>query len=369
MNKRNGFMLFIVILGVLLIAFSMSGCGAKPAEDTGTTESAELTKMTVTFQPQLDAWPAFSAIKEGLDKEKGLEMEMMFFDSGMPQIEAIPAQQWAAGSTGNVPMLMASLRYDAYAIGIATDESTAQGVLARPDSPIFKTKGFNPDFPEAYGSPDDIKGKTFLCTTVSSGHYILSQYLKAMGLTEKDVVVKNLEQAQAMAAFESGEGDFVVLWSPFLYRAYEKGWQMVADGSQVGAKCFMVLIAEKKYADEHPAEIVKFLDVFFTKVDQLKAEGTTLASDMKVFFNEWAAMDISEADAKIDIEKHPVYDVKEQLEFLSNGDMAAWLGNATGFFVSQGKFTQEEADQLKAKNYGVNDSFMKELAKQKGIIQ
>ena len=367
MNKKTGIKLLMVIMAVLLVAFSMAGCGAKPAAETPTTEAPALTKMTVTFQPSLEAYPQWKAIKDGLDKEKGLEETMMFFDSGMPQIEAIPAQQWQAGSTGNVPMLMASLRYDAYCIGVATDESGVQGVMARPDNDVFKTTGFNPEFPKAFGKPEDLKGKTFLVTTVSSGHYVLSQYLKAMGLTEKDVVIKNLEQAQAMAAYEAGEGDFVVLWAPFTYRGYEKGWKMVADGTQVGAKCLMVLIAEKKYADANPAEIVKFLDVYFTNVDKLKAENVALVPDVQAFFKDWAAMDLTAADAKIDITSHIFYDVKEQMGFLNNGDLQNWLGQATGFFVSQGKFTQAEADQIKAKGYGVNNTFMTELAKQKGI--
>lgn len=368
MNKRTGLKLLMIVLAVLLVAFSMTGCGAKPAEE-GAEAPAELTKMTVTYQPSIDAYPQWKAIKDGLDKEKGLEETMLFFDSGMPQIEAIPSKSWQAGSTGNVPMLMGALRYDAYAIGVAMDESVAQGVLARPDNPVFNTTGFDPAHPEAFGKPEDVKGKTFLVTTVSSGHYVLSKYLKAMGLTEKDVVIKNLEQAQAIAAFEAGEGDFVVAWTPFLYRAYEKGWKMVANGTQVGANVLMVLIAEKEYADAHPADIVKFLDIYLTKVEQLKTEGVALTADVQEFFVDWSAQEMSAEDIKMDIETHPIYTLEEQLVFMENGQFATWLSGATDFFVSQGKFTAEEAEQLKAKNYGVNDTFMKELAKQKGITQ
>lgn len=55
-------------------------------------------------------------------------------------------------------------------------------VLVRPDSPIAKVKGYNKDFPEVLGSPDTVKGKTFLTTTVSSAHYGLSSWLKVPGL-------------------------------------------------------------------------------------------------------------------------------------------------------------------------------------------
>lgn len=87
-------------------------------------------------------------------------------------------------------------------------------VLVRPDSPIAKVKGYNKDFPEVLGSPDTVKGKTFLTTTVSSAHYGLSSWLKVLGLTDKDITIKNMDQAQALAAFDNGIGDGVALWLP-----------------------------------------------------------------------------------------------------------------------------------------------------------
>lgn len=50
------------------------------------------------------------------------------------------------------------------------------------------------DFPEVTGSPETVKSKVFLTTTVSSAHYGLSSWLKTLGLTGKDVVVKNMDR-------------------------------------------------------------------------------------------------------------------------------------------------------------------------------
>lgn len=361
----------VLVLVLFLAAGTFTACGSKGDTGSGDNQNAadapEIQKMTIACQPQLDTYPTYSVIQEDLDKEKGLELDLMFFDSGMPQIEAIPAHQWAVASTGNVPALMSVLRYDANVIGIAADESTAQGVMARPDSPVFQTQGYNPEYPNVFGKPEDVKGKTFLCTTVSSGHYILSGYLKAMGLTEKDVVIKNLEQAQAMAAFESGEGDFAVLWSPFMYRGLEKGWKMAATGLDVGTQCLMVYVTDPQFSAEHPDLVVKYLDLVFGKVDQMKAEGENLAPNIQAYFKDWAAMDLTEADVKLDIQTHPLYDLKEQLEIFKSGQMEQWMGSAVDFFVSQGKFTAEEGEQLKAKKFGVTDQFIKTLAQEKGI--
>ena len=110
------------------------------------------------------------------------------FDSGMAQIEALPAKQWVLGATGGVPMMFGALRQNAYLLGIGNDESVTNAVLVRPDSPILKTKGANAKFPEVFGSAESVKGKTILCTTISSGHYAMSLWLKSMGLTSYNFV-------------------------------------------------------------------------------------------------------------------------------------------------------------------------------------
>mgnify|MGYP002231110686 CR=1 FL=1 len=58
-------------------------------------------------------------------------------------------------------------------------------------------EGWNPEYPNLLGSPETVKGKTFLYTQSSSQHFGMSEYLKALGLTEKDVVMQNMDGAGA----------------------------------------------------------------------------------------------------------------------------------------------------------------------------
>jgi ABC-type nitrate/sulfonate/bicarbonate transport system substrate-binding protein len=153
-------------------------------------------QLRISHQPEFETFPTWLAMQEGLDKKAGMELKLVYFDSGMPQIEALPAKQWEIGATGGVPMMMAALRYGAYMIGMTHDDGYNNMVLVRADSPILKVKGANPKYPEVYGSADLIKGKTVLTTTVSSGHYALSSWLKVFGLKDADVKIQNLEQGR-----------------------------------------------------------------------------------------------------------------------------------------------------------------------------
>jgi len=133
------------------------------------------------------------AIEQGMMEKNGLKVNMMYFNSGMPQIEALPAGEWVMGPVGIVPALFAVLRLDVYIIAITYDESGSMSVLARPDSPILNTKGYNPDYPNIYGNPKDVTGLTALATINSTSHYTLGKYLDALGLSEKDLKVKQFQ--------------------------------------------------------------------------------------------------------------------------------------------------------------------------------
>lgn len=179
--------------------------------------------LNTCWMPSHESFIPWYAIKNGWDKEQGFQLKMHYFESGMAEMEALPAKTWVLGGTGSVPMTVGALRYGAYMIAIANDEAMINTVMVKPDSPILKVKGYNKNFPEVYGSPETVKGKTILTTTVSSAHFALSTWLKTIGLTDKDVIIKNMDQPQALAAYEAGVGDVVVLWAPFIFTGAEKG--------------------------------------------------------------------------------------------------------------------------------------------------
>src|SRR5512139_2658827 len=64
--------------------------------------------LRISHQPEFETFPTWLAMQEGLDKKAGMELKLVYFDSGMPQIEALPAKQWEIGATGGVPMMMAA---------------------------------------------------------------------------------------------------------------------------------------------------------------------------------------------------------------------------------------------------------------------
>jgi sulfonate transport system substrate-binding protein len=351
---------FLLVLMLVFVAFSLFSCIS--------SAETEMREITVSHQPCFDSFNTFWAIKQGMMEKNNLKIEMMYFDSGMPQIEALPAKEWVIGPVGIVPALFAVLRMDVYIIAVAHDESGSMSVMARPDSPIFNTKGYNPEYPNIYGDPETVKGMTALATTISTSHYTLARYLDDLGLSESDLKVLNLEQPQAVAAFERGEGDLVGFFSPYSYIGKAKGWKEVANGSDTGAKSLLAIISPRKWADENTDIVVDFLDAYFEAQEDLIRQGPVLADEYKKFLMDYSALEISDDNARGDFEDIIFYTLKEHLENLENGNFEKWTKESADFFYEKGKFTKEDRDKLEELHFGYTDKFMKLVAKKRGII-
>ena len=351
--ERKSFLVSVVaVLAIVGFLFS-----AGPAMAQG-----KPIQLRISHQPEFETFPTWLAMQEGMDKKAGMELKLVYFDSGMPQIEALPAKQWEIGATGGVPMMMAALRYGAYMIGMTHDDGYNNMVLVRADSPILKVKGANPKYPEVYGSADLIKGKTVLTTTVSSGHYALSSWLKVFGLKDADVKIQNLEQGQAVAAFDSGKGDIVSLWAPFSMTGLSKGWKMAANGPQCGANIPLVWVVGKDYGDKNAPQVARFLKLYFQMIDRQKKETVQQAPQYQKFLKEWAGMDMTMEFVKMDIDLHPMYDLKQNLEIFggSKGPSSAFkqMNAIANFFTENKRFKPEEREKV-MKTPFITDKFLK----------
>lgn len=357
----KGKKLVALALTAMLSLSVFAGCGGGGGNDGSDAGSDKA--LSFAFLNQIDTWPVYSAIDDGTAEKYGFKgystaSNLQLFDSGMPMVEAMASDSWQIGDAGSVPALMAALRYDAQLIGVASNEAPANAIVAREDNPVFKHE--NPDMPNVFGEADDVKGKTILVATVSSAHFVVDKWLQSMGLSDDDVTIKNLEQPQAVKAFESGEGDFLALWSPELYQAYDKGYKDVATGKDVDANTLMIYFCSKDFAEQNGDAIARFLAMASEKVETYQSEGEKLVPDLQTFFQDFGAMKFSDDETKLDIERHELYTVDEQIELMEGGDVEKWMVDIGEFFVRQGKFTEDELKQLKDKNFNITDKFLKD---------
>ena len=99
----------------------------------------------------------------------------------------------------------------------------------------------------------------------------MSTWLNVLGLKDSDVVVKQMDQASAVAAFEKGVGDVAVVWAPYCYTAEAKGYKKMSDLQDVPARALPItLIGDKEFCDKNPEVVAKFLRVYLRAVNYMQ---------------------------------------------------------------------------------------------------
>lgn len=326
-------------------------------------QAKEPVKVPSAWMNENETFAAWLAHEKGWDREEGIDLQINYFNSGMDIVNATPSRSWVVAGNGALPAVWGALRYQTYVIAIGNNESYTNGILVRPDNPIARVKGWNRDFPDVLGSPETIRGKTFLITTISSPHMALASWLKVFGLTDKDVTIKNMDQPQALGAYDNGIGDGVSLWAPHLFVGEAKGWKLAGDIKSCGQTLPIVIQADKEYADAHPEVIAAFLRCYMRGIHMLKNEpAEKLVPLYRKFFLEWAGQQYTEEVALRDIQTHPVFAYDEQLKLLDSStgmsEAQKWQQYLAQFFTQLGRLTPEEYEKVKNADY-VTDRFLK----------
>lgn len=336
------------IIGLMVLGCIVLG-GFMPAANA-TEKPIKIATCWMDESPGFNIW---YAKKMGWDKEEGLDIEMILFNSGPAQMEALPSKTWVLGSTGVGGQLVGGIRYKIYAVAPIITEGLVHDLFLRPDSPAAQIKGFNPDYPEVYGSPDTVKGMKILYTSQTTVHYMVGKWLEILGLTPEDVTLVNMDQPSAVPAFEKGIGDAVCLWAPFTFAAENRGWK--SAGTMTDMKCPTVsqLVGDKDWCDKNPELVAKFLRVYFRASDMLIDEGPSdrIVKEYRQYMNEFAGIRMSDEEAKMDIIIHPRWSFEESLALMDDSkglsQSTQWQYDVADFFASIGRFSPAEVQQFK----------------------
>ena len=99
----------IIVLSAMLIL------GGIPAQ-----AQQKLFKFNTAWEPEHETFIMWYAKEKGWDKEVGLDFNILYFDSGMGMLEALPAKQWGVGALGGTPAVVGAARYGTKIIAIGT---------------------------------------------------------------------------------------------------------------------------------------------------------------------------------------------------------------------------------------------------------
>lgn len=336
---------------------------------TATTVMADDLSITLSHQPYSHALPTYIGMQEGVFEENGLETEVLWFSSGNTQNEALGADEWGAGACGTPPAIAAGIAYDAKIVGLSVDDTVSCDYWVREDSEIAGITGEVEGHPDIMGNAETWKGKTILCPTQTSAHFMLIATLNAMGLTQEDVNIVPMDVPSAYTAFKSGQGDIVALWDPQSYQAEEEGWIKVSSGEASGESMPTVLVASQKAIDENWDAVYSWIKNYY-EIAEIYKEDIDTQSKYLLEMQLDNGIDTTEELAKRFVEDRPLPTLEDNIEFFKGepGSRKAdeVISKIIKFFVDQGTYTEKDQKKLEEGGF-VDGQFIKALAEEKGL--
>lgn len=350
-----------VMLALGILSGALAGCGAAKTETnpaqtqsvaTGAGEvketdkakeadKEELTVIRAAVMPQQLGLPLYYISKNGWDVENGFKLELTTFQSGAPMNEALGAGLWDIATIGAAGVLSCSV-YDAVHILSHEDSSGGIDFMIRPDSEIASVKGYNPDYPDVYGSPETIKNAMFMFPIGSGHHLLLGEYLKIMGLNEEDISMVNMDHAEGYQAFVSGQGDVSATAYPTTDTYLEEGYISAVNMNTAKCPYYDNIVVNRKFYEDPKGQegLVALLTQMLRCADEFQDEEALL--DAMVEWYQVNGQEVEREGIRNQVLERPFLTVADY----KSSDTTASFRRMAEFFASIDKITQEDLEKV-----------------------
>ena len=265
-----------------LVAAALLGACALPLSGPASAQQP-LTKIdfagSVTW---LGMVPVMVAIEKGYFKEQGIEINYRIILTSSDRIRAISSGDAHFSNLGRTALIseMARGNNSFYYFANIDDSPGAEGCWARP----------------GFASIKNMKGKKIAAN--SSAEITMHGILAANGMTVKDIQFVNLPPNEMAGALAKGDVDAACIWQPLLdglKTAAPGGTLLGTDMDTATYKKYGtmaapdIVIINKKFADERPADAGKIAAALFKGADFANANPDETARIVAPYFKKTAA--------------------------------------------------------------------------------
>jgi NitT/TauT family transport system substrate-binding protein len=305
----------IAALSLLATACSRADDGSGNT-DAAAQDKGAATELRLGYFPNVTHAPALIGLEKGLfAKELGsTKLTRQEFNAGPNEVSALLGGSLDIGFIGSGPAINAYAKSNGEAVRLISGVTSGGAQLVT-----------TPDITKS----DDLAGKTVVTPQLGNTQDVaLKKWLADKKLTDK-VQVTNMENAQTLDAFKSGQVQAAWLPEPWSSRlVLEAGAKVFVDEKTLwpdGEFPTTVLVVRTQFLEEHPATVKAFLKGLVASID---------------YANE------NEADAQAAVNK--------QLEALTGKALKpetitrAWSNIKLTFDPIAGEFKQLANDQVTA---------------------
>jgi ABC-type nitrate/sulfonate/bicarbonate transport system substrate-binding protein len=244
-------------------------------------------KVLLFSQPIAKADSIWMALRKGFFKDEGLDVTVKWFSAGTTAMQTFQSGKEGKrgfgdfNTGGELPAVNFWQNMDEQYTLFAVIERDAEGYVGIAKADIKTGK--------------DLKGKTIATRVGSTGSWFVSEYLKAQGLTEKDVTIKNMDPHIMPSAIDRGDIDAFFIWEPYGAQAlkisgtrvhklttakgFMNGYLVIGtwkwylrEHPGVAERMLRAIDKGRRYAAEHKAEVLQFAREQFSVQDTAPVE-------------------------------------------------------------------------------------------------
>lgn len=255
------------VIVLTLLAASLVGCGqaessseAVEASSTGSTQEGQVLRVGVLSID--DVLPFIVADRDGLFKEKGVQVELYPFKSSIDQSKAFEAGQLDVVMNDMIVQgLMKKSGTDTRIISYAFGATPQEGrflICAAPNSDIEK--------------PEDLKGKRVAISNNTMMDFLLDQYLDYYKINRSSVDRVNMpDLVLRMETLLAGKDiDAAILPDPLASAAVQQGAKVVIDDTSLTENFSQsVVLASTKAIERQKETLKKFTAAYFEAMQRI----------------------------------------------------------------------------------------------------
>jgi len=264
----------------------------------------QLDEIRVSSQPALLGSIPFRVAEEmGWWEEVGLSVTLSNFPAGAPQIAA--SRSWDVGYTGSVPAVLGALRFDLHTIALSDDQSATNALMVS-DTIADAVRA----------DASSLAGETVFLTANSTVDLAVRACLESFGLSQGEVTIRSMGQAEIISAMASGASNLGGLWAPNTYTVEESaGGQLLCSGQDAGVLIPGNMVVRADFGAENPELVARFLAVYLRAQRWLASDREAAIAMMAAHYEE-GGVRISESAMHQEFDLRPMFALDEQLELM-----------------------------------------------------
>jgi len=260
-----------ILLAMLMLVSLMTACaGSKPSSQASEQASSQTPAAKTAKEPLRVAVQSFycSSLvgliqKEGWPDSEGLPIELQVFSNGATINEAMG--EWDIAVTGGA-FVYALANYNCKLVAHQINGTDGNNIVARKGDKVI-------NLTDKKAIADAVRGKTFLTSYGTTGHYTLNLWLDSIGVKAEECNILNLDIPNIYSSWIAGQGDYAVLTAPYCYYDMDKiDSAVISSLAKVGASQYEATVATADALENRRDDIVKFVEWIYRANDMLAAD-------------------------------------------------------------------------------------------------